>query len=79
MKEIVVENCQLEAKLTATELRKRYDPLRAITLIGQCMTKALFAAKADSVLFWACVHSHYREIESEFDADPSVPKPRNAG
>ena len=49
-----------EAREMAVKLRKRYDdPLQAVTIIGQCMTKALFAAKADKVVFWALVHAHY--------------------
>ncbi|PZN94139.1 MAG: hypothetical protein DCF30_20800 [Hyphomicrobiales bacterium] len=47
----------------AAQLHERYDSsLQAITTIGQCMTKALFAGKSDSVLFWAMVHAHYRAL-----------------
>jgi hypothetical protein len=50
-----------DAKQLAAKLHRRYDSkLQAVTLIGQCMTKALFAAKADAVVFWALVHAHYR-------------------
>ncbi len=53
--------CDASAKAMAAKLHARYDhPLQAITTIGQCMTKALFAGKSDVVLFWATVHSHYR-------------------
>jgi hypothetical protein len=44
----------------AHELHKRYDPLRAITLIGRTLEKALFAGRSDEVVFWALVHAHYR-------------------
>ena len=56
-----MENCQSEARMIARGLHERYDPLRAVTLIGQCMTKALFAAKPDIVMFWAQVHLCYRD------------------
>lgn len=49
------------AEEMAARLHKRYGtPLQAITIIGQCMTKALFAGKAEAVAYWALVHSHYR-------------------
>ncbi|WID99747.1 hypothetical protein QO058_30610 (plasmid) [Bosea vestrisii] len=45
----------------AAKLHERYDePWKAITTIGQCMTKALFAGKVDTVIFWALVHAYYR-------------------
>ncbi len=53
--------CDASAKAMAVKLHERYDePLQAITTIGQCMTKALFAGNSDVVLFWALVHAHYR-------------------
>jgi hypothetical protein len=48
-----------ETKIVAKELRARYDHLRAVTLIGRAMQKALFAGRADEVVFWALVHAHY--------------------
>ncbi|MCP4740533.1 MAG: hypothetical protein GY873_40755 [Bosea sp.] len=35
--------------------------IRAITIIGQCMTKALFAGNSESVAYWALVHAYYRK------------------
>ncbi|HEX7914088.1 MAG TPA: hypothetical protein VF534_39275 [Paraburkholderia sp.] len=56
----------------AAKLHERYDePLQAITLIGQCMTKALFAGNSAVVLFWAFVHAHYRG--AAFDGDAASP------
>ena len=65
----------VEAKEMAERLHRRYDtPLVAVTLIGQCMTKALFAAKKDAVVFWALVHAHYRggPLCDETDRELSV-------
>lgn len=49
-----------DTKIVAAELHARYDRLRAITLIGRIMEKALFAGRSDEVVFWALVHAHYR-------------------
>jgi hypothetical protein len=49
-----------DTKIVAHELHKRYDPLRAVTLIGRTLEKALFAGRSDEVVFWALVHAHYR-------------------
>ena len=49
-----------EAKLVASALHERYDSLRAVTLIARLLQKALFAGRADEVVFWALVHAHYR-------------------
>jgi hypothetical protein len=49
-----------DTKIVAHELHARYDPLRAVTLIGRTLQKALFAGRADEVVFWALVHAHYR-------------------
>lgn len=51
---------RLETKLVAQELHARYEPLRAVTLIGRTIQKALFAGRSDEVVFWALVHAHYR-------------------
>ena len=47
-------------QLVAQELHARYEPLRAVTLIGRTIQKALFAGRSDEVVFWALVHAHYR-------------------
>lgn len=49
-----------DTKIIARELRARYDHLRAVTLIGRTLQKALFAGRSDEVVFWALVHAHYR-------------------
>jgi len=49
-----------ETKMVAHELHARYDHLRAVTLIGRTLQKALFAGRSDEVVFWALVHAHYR-------------------
>ncbi len=49
-----------ETKIVAQELHLRYDQMRAVTLIGRTMQKALFAGRSDEVVFWALVHAHYR-------------------
>jgi hypothetical protein len=49
-----------DAKTVANELHARYDPARAVTLIGRTLQKALFAGRSDDVVFWALVHAHYR-------------------
>lgn len=51
-------------KMVAGHLRERYDPVRATTLIGQKMLKALFAGRSNDVLFWALVNSHYIDGET---------------
>lgn len=48
-----------EAKAVASELRARYDHIRAVTLIGRVLQKALFGGRPDEVVFWALVHAHY--------------------
>ena len=48
-----------DTKIVADELHARYDHLRAVTLIGRTMQKALFAGRSDEVVFWALVHAHY--------------------
>jgi hypothetical protein len=48
-----------DTKIVAHELHARYDHLRAVTLIGRTMQKALFAGRSDEVVFWALVHAHY--------------------
>jgi hypothetical protein len=52
---------QADARFVATEIRRRYEPLRSVTLIGRCMLRALFDGRSDDVVFWALVHAHYRE------------------
>ncbi len=42
-----------DTKIVADELHARYDHLRAVTLIGRTMQKALFAGRSDEVVFWA--------------------------
>jgi hypothetical protein len=49
-----------DTKTLAAELQSRYEPIRAVTIMGRLMEKALFAGKSDEVLFWALVHAHYR-------------------
>lgn len=49
-----------DTKFIAKELRSRYDPARAVVLIGRSMMKALFGGRSDEVVFWALVHAHYR-------------------
>ena len=48
-----------DTKIVAHELHARYAHLRAVTLIGRTMQKALFAGRSDEVVFWALVHAHY--------------------
>jgi hypothetical protein len=50
----------VEAKIVAQELHLRYDHMRAVTLIGRSMQKALFAGRSGEVVYWALVHAHYR-------------------
>lgn len=70
-----MDNCNLNAMSMATKLHERYnDQLQAITTIGQCMTKALFAGKAKTVVFWALVHAHYRALSPDGSAEWSIPK-----
>ncbi len=65
--------CDASAKAMAAKLHARYDhPLQAITTIGQCMTKALFAGNSEVVLFWAMVHSHYRAAPRHGDTEPPI-------
>lgn len=49
-----------DTKIIARELHARYGHLRAVTLIGRTLQKALFAGRSDEVVFWALVHAHYR-------------------
>ncbi|MFH1558342.1 MAG: hypothetical protein ABII76_26370 [Pseudomonadota bacterium] len=49
-----------DTKLIASELHSRYEPPRAVALIGRTLQKALFAGRADEVVFWALVYAHYR-------------------
>nr|WP_298379547.1 hypothetical protein [uncultured Bradyrhizobium sp.] len=49
-----------DTKIVAHELHTRYDHIRAVTLIGRTLQKALFAGRSDEVVFWALVHAHYR-------------------
>lgn len=63
-----------EAKAVACELRTRYDHIRAVTLIGRVLQKALFGGRPDEVVFWALVHAHYcggdlcAPVEKQLDA-----------
>jgi hypothetical protein len=52
-----------DTKIVAHELHSRYDPVRAMTLIGRTLQKALFAGRSDEVVFWALVHAHYRGVD----------------
>lgn len=59
--------CRMETRLLADELHSRHEPIRAVTLIGRMMTKALFAGKSNDVVYWALVYAYYRGGElSEF-------------
>lgn len=49
-----------DSKSVAEALHARYEPIRAVTLIGRTMLKALFAGRSSDVVFWALVHAHYR-------------------
>ena len=49
-----------DTKIVAHELHTRYDHIRAVTLIGRTLQKALFAGQSDEVVCWALVHAHYR-------------------
>ena len=49
-----------DTKIVAHELHTRYDHVRAVTLIGRTLQRALFAGRSDEVIFWALVHAHYR-------------------
>lgn len=49
-----------DTKIVASELHARYEPIRAVTIIGRTLQKALFAGRSDEVVFWALVHAHYR-------------------
>ena len=51
---------QADSRAVAAEIRRRYEPLRAVTLIGRAMVRALFDGRSDDVVFWAVVHAHYR-------------------
>ncbi len=56
-----MDDCNVNALSMATKLRERYDNrLQAVTTIGQCMTKALFAGNTKAVLYWALVNAHYQ-------------------
>lgn len=49
-----------DAKSVARALHDRYEPTRAVTLVGRTMMKGLFRGRADEVVFWALVYAHYR-------------------
>jgi hypothetical protein len=49
-----------DTKVIAGELHNRYDPARAVTLIGRTIQKAIFSGRSDEVVFWALVHAHFR-------------------
>ena len=49
-----------DTKAIASELHSRYEPIRAVTLMARSLQKALFAGRADDVVFWALVFAHYR-------------------
>lgn len=49
-----------DTKFIAKELHTRYDPARAVVLIGRVIQKALFGGRSEEVVFWALVHAHYR-------------------
>jgi hypothetical protein len=49
-----------DAKVVADALHERYNPVRAMVLIARVLQKALFAGRADDVVFWALVYAHYR-------------------
>ena len=49
-----------DTKIVAQELHTRFDHVRAVTIIGRTLQKALFAGRSDEVVFWALVHAHYR-------------------
>ena len=49
-----------EARLLARELHDRYEPMRAVVLVSRRLHKAIFAGRADDVVFWALVFAHYR-------------------
>ena len=74
-----------EAKRVAEALHARYEPIRAVTLIGRVLLKALFAGRSDEVVFWALVHAHYRggelsgatEVELDEFRDFILPDPKD--
>ena len=49
-----------DTKLVASALHSRYEPARAVTLIGRTLQKALFSGRSDDVVFWSLVFAHYR-------------------
>jgi hypothetical protein len=49
-----------DTKVVAGELHSRFDPARAVVLIGRSLQRALFAGRSEDVVFWALVHAHYR-------------------
>jgi hypothetical protein len=49
-----------DAKIVAQELRVRYKPARAVTLMGREIQRAVFSGRSDDLVFWALVHAHYR-------------------
>lgn len=49
-----------DTKAVAEELRVRYQPARAVTLMGREIQKAVFSGRSDDLVFWALVHAHYR-------------------
>ncbi|WP_342364075.1 hypothetical protein [Terrarubrum flagellatum] len=58
---MAIHTVEEKIAITASELRRRYDMLRATTLIGQKMEKALFQGRAQDVLFWALVFSKFAD------------------
>jgi hypothetical protein len=46
-------------KVVAHELHARFEPLRAVTIMGRLLQKALFGGRADEVVFWALVFAQY--------------------
>ena len=50
---------RIDTKSVADRLRERYEPLRAVTLIGRKMLPALFAGRSNDVAFWALVHAQF--------------------
>lgn len=69
---------EAEAKVLALAIRERFEHLRAITLIGRLMQKALFHGQANEVIYWALVFAHYNggdltpRTDQELDAFSSA-------
>ena len=49
-----------DTKMVASALHSRYEPARAVALIGRTLQKALFSGRSDEVVFWSLVFVHYR-------------------